>query len=95
DSTWLAHILPSELLIALGMGLVFVSMQSVALHRIDERDAGVASALVNTSQQVGGSVGVALLSTIVAQVLSNDGRSAMALDRATGQPVPVNPEGFM
>ncbi|MFW0797249.1 MFS transporter [Gordonia sp. CPCC 205515] len=95
DSTWLTHILPSELLIALGMGLVFVSMQSVALHRIDVKDAGVASALVNTSQQVGGSVGVALLSTIVAQVFSNDHRSAMTLDQATGQPVPVNPEAFM
>ncbi|MGV9713168.1 MFS transporter [Gordonia sp. NPDC003424] len=95
DSTWLTHILPSELLIALGMGLVFVAMQSVALHRIDEKDAGVASALVNTSQQVGGSVGIALLSTIVAQIFSSDHRSAMTLDQATGQPVPANPEDFM
>jgi MFS family permease len=94
DSTWLAHVLPSELLIALGMGLVFVSMQAVALHRIEEKDSGVASALVNTAQQVGGSVGVALLSTIVAQVFSNDSRSAMRVD-AAGNPVPVDPEGFI
>ncbi|MCH5644592.1 MULTISPECIES: MFS transporter [unclassified Gordonia (in: high G+C Gram-positive bacteria)] len=70
DSTWLVNVLPAEVLIAGGMGLIFVSMQSVALHRIEERDAGVASALLNTGQQIGGSVGLALLSTIVAQVLA-------------------------
>lgn len=94
DSTWLAHVLPSELLIALGMGLVFVCMQAVALHRIDEKDSGVASALVNTAQQVGGSVGVALLSTIVAQVFSGDSGSAMKLD-PSGNPIPVDPEAFI
>lgn len=94
DSTWLAHVLPSELLIALGMGLVFVSMQAVALHRIDEKDSGVASALVNTAQQVGGSVGVALLSTIVAQVMSGDPGSAMKFD-PTGKPIPADPEAFI
>jgi hypothetical protein len=94
DSTWMAHVLPSELLIAFGMGLVFVSMQAVALHRIDEKDSGVASALVNTAQQVGGSVGVALLSTIVAQVFSNNPGSATRIG-PDGKPVPVDPDAFM
>ena len=94
DSSWVAHVLPSELLIALGMGLVFVSMQAVALHRIDVKDSGVASALVNTAQQVGGSVGVALLSTIVAQVFSNDSGSATRIGQ-DGKPVPVDPEAFI
>jgi EmrB/QacA subfamily drug resistance transporter len=93
-STWLANVFPAELLIALGMGLVFVSMQSVALHRIEEHDAGVASALLNTAQQVGGSVGLALLSTIVTQVLTRHPGSAMQADPTTGQPVPVDPAGF-
>ncbi|PXW35561.1 UNVERIFIED_CONTAM: EmrB/QacA subfamily drug resistance transporter [Williamsia faeni] len=95
DATWVSHILPSEILIALGMGFVFVSSQSVALHRIKESDAGVASALLNTSQQVGGSVGIALLSTIVAQALSGQGGSEMTLNPTTGEPVPVNPDSFI
>ena len=70
DSTWLVDVLPAMILIAAGMGLVFVSMQTVALHRVDADDSGVASALVNTTQQIGGSIGLALLSTIVAQVFA-------------------------
>ncbi|MEE4022804.1 MFS transporter [Gordonia sp. PKS22-38] len=94
NSTWLGTVLPSQVLIAGGMGLIFVSMQSVALHRIEERDAGVASALLNTGQQIGGSVGLALLSTIVAQVLARHPGSAMTVDPASGQPVPVDAAAF-
>ncbi|MCX5044718.1 MFS transporter [Aldersonia sp. NBC_00410] len=93
-STWLSLVLPSQVLIALGLGLVFVPMQAVALHRIEERDAGVASALLNTAQQIGGAVGLALLSTVVAQVFARHPGSAIALNPATGQPVPIDPNGF-
>ena len=93
-STWLVHVLPSELLIAGGMGMVFVAMQSVALHRIEERDAGVASALLNTGQQVGGSIGLALLSTIVAQAFARQPGATMTVDPTTGHPVPVDPAAF-
>ncbi|GAB90150.1 MFS transporter [Gordonia rhizosphera] len=94
DSTWLGTVLPSQVLIAGGMGFIFVAMQSVALHRIEERDAGVASALLNTGQQIGGSVGLALLSTIVAQVFARHPGSAMTVDPATGHPVPVDATAF-
>ena len=57
DSSYLAHIVPSELLISLGMGQVFVPLSSTALLGVPNHDAGVASALVNTMQQVGGSLG--------------------------------------
>ncbi|WP_068274501.1 MFS transporter [Aldersonia kunmingensis] len=93
-SSWLIDVFPAELLIAFGMGLLFVSMQTVSLHRIEERDSGVASALLNTAQQVGGSVGLALLSTIAAQVLLRHPGSAMQVDPATGQLVPADPVGF-
>jgi hypothetical protein len=53
-TTFLAHVLPAEILISLGMGLAFVPMSSTALFRVPPHDAGVASALVNTTQQVGG-----------------------------------------
>lgn len=61
-----AHVLPAELLISLGMGLAFVALSSTALHGVSDHDAGVASAMVNTTQQVGGSLGTALLNTLAA-----------------------------
>ncbi|WP_433599611.1 MFS transporter [Nocardia sp. CA-135953] len=60
-------VLPGQLLIALGMGPLFVGMQTVALHQVEEEDSGVASALLNAAQQVGGAVGTALLTTISVQ----------------------------
>ncbi len=61
-----AHVLPAELLISLGMGTAFVPMSSTALFRVGPHDAGVASATLNTSQQIGGSLGTALLNTLAA-----------------------------
>ena len=66
DSTYLAHVLPPQMLVSLGMGMTFVPMSSTALVGVDSADAGVASALVNTTQQVGGSLGTALLNTVAA-----------------------------
>jgi EmrB/QacA subfamily drug resistance transporter len=66
DSTYLAHILIPEIIVSFGMGTAFVPMSSTALIGVDPTDAGVASALVNTTQQVGSSLGTALLNTIAA-----------------------------
>ncbi len=66
ETSYLAHVLPAEILISLGMGTAFVPMSSTALFRVDPRDAGVASATLNTSQQIGGSLGTALLNTLAA-----------------------------
>jgi EmrB/QacA subfamily drug resistance transporter len=63
-SSYALHVVPAELLIALGMGHVFVPLASTALLGVPDHDAGAASALVNTMQQVGGSLGVAFLNTI-------------------------------
>jgi len=60
------HLLPSMLLMSMGMGLTFVPLASTALTGVAPHDAGVASAMVNTTQQVGGSLGTALLNTIAA-----------------------------
>jgi EmrB/QacA subfamily drug resistance transporter len=61
-----AHVLPALVITGVGMGCVFAPAFSTATLRVDRSEAGVASAMVNTSQQVGGSVGTALLSTIFA-----------------------------
>ncbi|MGX2995497.1 MFS transporter [Streptomyces sp. JNUCC 64] len=58
------HVLPSELLLGLGMGMTFMPVMATATLGVAPRDAGVTSATVNTSQQVGGSIGTALLNTI-------------------------------
>ena len=66
-----AHVLPAEVIMSLGMGLVFVPLSSTALIGVADNDAGVASALVNTTQQVGGSLGTALLNTIGASATAS------------------------
>jgi EmrB/QacA subfamily drug resistance transporter len=63
-SSYLLHLVPSLLVISLGMGQVFVPLSSTALLGVPDHDAGVASALVNTMQQVGGSLGIAFLNTV-------------------------------
>jgi EmrB/QacA subfamily drug resistance transporter len=71
DAAYATEILPAEILLGLGMGWVFVPAFSVATYGIDPREAGVASAAVNTAQQVGGSIGTALLNTIAASAASS------------------------
>lgn len=64
DSSYVVHVLPGELVMSLGLGLVFVPLTNVSLIGVRSGDAGVASAMVNATQQVGGSIGTALLNTI-------------------------------
>jgi EmrB/QacA subfamily drug resistance transporter len=70
DTSYVSRVLPAEILISVGMGLVFVPLASACLTGIADHDAGVASALVNTTQQIGGSLGVALLNTVFATAVS-------------------------
>jgi hypothetical protein len=56
--------LPAELVMGAGLGLIFVPLGNVALNGVDPHDAGAAGAMVSASQQVGGSLGVALLTSI-------------------------------
>jgi EmrB/QacA subfamily drug resistance transporter len=65
------HVLPGLLLVGTGMGCVFAPAFSTATLGVNSSDAGIASAMVNTSQQVGGSVGTALLSTIFASAAAS------------------------
>ncbi|GAA5017445.1 MFS transporter [Actinopolymorpha pittospori] len=63
-------------LLGFGLGVVFVAVNNVALSGIDANDAGVASALVNTTQQLGGALGVALLNTIASGVTARAAHNA-------------------
>jgi EmrB/QacA subfamily drug resistance transporter len=66
DSTYAAHVLPGLLVSGVGIGLVMAPAMNTGTLGVDEGDAGVASATVNTMQQIGGSLGTALLSTLAA-----------------------------
>jgi MFS family permease len=62
--SYLGDLLPGFLLIALGIGFAFVPISIAALAGVEAAEAGLASGLINTSQQIGGALGIAALSTI-------------------------------
>jgi EmrB/QacA subfamily drug resistance transporter len=62
--SYLGDLLPGFLLVALGIGFAFVPISIAALAGVEAREAGLASGLINTSQQIGGALGIAALSTI-------------------------------
>lgn len=104
DSSYPAMILPSMLLMAHGMGCVFVPLANTALTGVADHDAGVASAMVNTTQQIGGSLGVALLNTFFAtatttyfnsHVATEGAKTAGALSAIHGYNVAFLVSGFL
>ena len=77
-------LLPSFLLIGVGLGLSFVSVTIAALQGIAPSDAGIASGLVNTSRQIGGAVGLAVVSTVAASSTGRLGTAASAAELTHG-----------
>jgi len=71
DSSYLTHIVPSLILLGLGLGWIFVPAINTGTLNIGRQDAGIAGAMVNTSQQVGASIGTSLLSTIAASATAS------------------------
>ena len=69
--TYLGDLLPGLMIMAVGMGLTFVPITLIATTNVDEHDAGLASGLLNTSQQLGGAIGLAVLATLAANTTSN------------------------
>lgn len=89
SSTYLTGALPVEIVMSVGLGLVFVTVPGVALAGVAARDSGVASALVGATQQIGGALGPALLNTLsvsavagysAANHLGPDGPRALLLE---------------
>ncbi|MET7680202.1 DHA2 family efflux MFS transporter permease subunit [Streptomyces sp. NPDC005423] len=68
EPAYTSHVLPGTLMLGLGMGTAMMTSVSLATGGVAPRDAGAASATFNTAQQVGGSIGTALLNTIAASV---------------------------
>jgi EmrB/QacA subfamily drug resistance transporter len=78
-TSYAATVLPSLIVMGVGLGMIFGAAQNVATSGVDDDDAGVASAMVNTAQQVGGSIGTAVFSSLAAlAAASGDRGSALA-----------------
>ncbi|WCN84167.1 MFS transporter [Micromonospora sp. LH3U1] len=64
DTSFLTLLLPAQVILGMGLGFTFVPLSSLALVGVPEHDAGAASATLNATQQIGGSLGTALLNTM-------------------------------
>jgi EmrB/QacA subfamily drug resistance transporter len=73
DSSYLGHVMPAMLLMSLGLGLAFVALSSTALFNVSPQDTGAASAVLTTTQQVGGSFGTAIQNTIAVSATTSFG----------------------
>ncbi|RZK81507.1 MAG: MFS transporter, partial [Methylobacterium sp.] len=83
DSSYASTILPGLLVQGLGLGFVFSAAMATATQGVRADDAGVASAMANTTQQIGGSIGTALLSAFAGTAATN-----WIADNVSGQPTP-------
>jgi len=86
---YLSDLLPGLVLMSIGMGLVFVPLTLIATTNIAPGDAGLASGLLNTTQQVGGAMGLALLSTLAtsrtSHVVNGFGHPASTIEKTSAQ----------
>jgi EmrB/QacA subfamily drug resistance transporter len=73
DGTYVADVLPSLIVTSLGMGAVFMPLTLIATTGLQDEDQGLASGLFNTSQQIGGALGLAILSTLAASKTTSAG----------------------
>ncbi|HVE27862.1 MAG TPA: MFS transporter, partial [Sporichthya sp.] len=82
DGSYATQVLPGLIVMGMGIGLVFAPAMQAAVSGVEVRDAGVASAMVNTMQQVGGSIGVAVLGTVAGNALTAHLQDGAALPQA-------------
>jgi MFS family permease len=80
--SYLGDLLPGFLLIAIGLGFSFVPISIAALAGVQPSEAGLASGLINTSQQIGGALGIAALSAIATSTTTDEVASGTALNLA-------------
>ena len=80
--SYLGDLLPGFLLIAIGLGFSFVPISIAALAGVQRSEAGLASGLFNTSQQIGGALGIAVLSAVATSTTKDEVQSGTAVPNA-------------
>ena len=88
-SGYVSLLLPTMIVVAIGLGFVFVPITLTAVAGVESRDAGIASAMLNVTQQIGGTMGLAVLVTVSATVFVNTLTTQMAKLLAVGAPSAV------
>jgi hypothetical protein len=91
DSSYTTGLLPPMIVLSVGLGLTFVPLTLTAVNGVAKDDAGVASAVLNTTQQVGGALGLAILSTVASSAATQRAKElARGLQEqvASGQVLP-------
>jgi EmrB/QacA subfamily drug resistance transporter len=83
DGSYWSDLFPGFLIIGLGMPFCFVPITIAAMVGTDETDAGLGSGLINTAQQVGGALGIAVLSTVATSVMNDDVAAGVAVPQAS------------
>jgi EmrB/QacA subfamily drug resistance transporter len=84
DGTYLTDVLPALVVTSLGMGAVFMPLTLIATTGLVDEDQGLASGLFNTSQQIGGALGLAILSTVATSKTADAGGAADPQALVTG-----------
>jgi EmrB/QacA subfamily drug resistance transporter len=82
DATYVKDLLPWILVMSFGMGFVFVPLTLTAVHGVGERDSGIGSGVLNAMQQIGGSLGLAILSTVAVTAAGNKTKEILASNPA-------------
>ncbi len=82
-SSYVINLLPAFLILALGMGLSFVAVTVAATSGVPDNEAGLASGLINTSQQLGGALGLAVLTVVASTTTAADVASGKVLAQAS------------
>jgi len=86
DSGYVNLLLPTMVVIAIGLGFVFVPITLMAVSGVESRDAGIASAMLNVTQQIGGTTGLAVLVTVSTTAIANSVASQVAALAVSGTP---------
>ncbi len=95
NASYVKDLLPWILVMSFGMGFVFVPLTLTAVHGVGERDSGIGSGVLNAMQQIGGSLGLAVLSTVAVTALHNKSNEIAAAAQASGaNPTPAQQKIF-
>lgn len=86
SSKYTSHILPSMIVMAFGIGMIFVPLMTVVVTGVEPHEAGLASALLNVGQQVGGSIGLSVLATVAATSARSETTAQLHTLAALGNP---------
>jgi MFS family permease len=92
--SYLTDIMPFIIMMAFGMGLTFVPVTLTAVHHLRPEESGIGSGVLNTAQQVGGALGLAVLATVATQTFTDRGKEFAAAAAGGPQLSPEQAEAF-